>query len=84
MFGKAAISVLVLAAGAMVPMAPSASATAQSVPDCVQYAADEGDASIDIAFQACTQGSLLDCYRVFRDEYGRQLWALESCKLRDQ
>ncbi|GAA4527996.1 hypothetical protein [Amycolatopsis samaneae] len=83
MFGKAAIPVLVLAAGALVPMAPSAAASTQSVPDCVGYAVDEGDAEVDVAFQACTQGSLLDCYRTFRDEYGRQEWALEACKLRD-
>lgn len=83
MFGKVGISALVLAAGALVPMAPSASADTRSVPDCVEYAVDEGGASVDIAFAACTEGSLLDCYRLFRSEYGRQAWALEACKLRD-
>ncbi|MEU3624909.1 hypothetical protein BS329_01645 [Amycolatopsis coloradensis] len=83
MFGKVMVPAFVLAAGAMVPMALSASADTHSVQDCVFHAAYEGTADPDIAVDACRQDSLLDCYRIFREEYGRQQWALEACKLRD-
>ncbi|QWF77195.1 hypothetical protein HUW46_00578 [Amycolatopsis sp. CA-230715] len=83
MVGKVVLPALVMMAGTMVSIAPSASADTRSVPDCVSYAIDEGEADVDIALQACVQSSLLDCYRTFRDDYGRQEWALEACKLRD-
>ncbi|WP_406633787.1 hypothetical protein [Amycolatopsis sp. WGS_07] len=79
----AALALAGLMAAAPVATAASVPVAPRSVPDCVEYAVAEGEADLDIAFPACTQGSLLDCYRIFRDEYGRQAWALEACKLRD-
>ncbi|ONI86963.1 hypothetical protein ALI144C_09960 [Actinosynnema sp. ALI-1.44] len=83
MFGKVVVPALVLAAGALVPSAPSAAADTRAVPDCVDYAVDEGGADVGIAFMACTDDSVLGCYRIFRDQYGRQAWAVEACKARD-
>ncbi|MFE0019441.1 hypothetical protein [Amycolatopsis sp. NPDC059021] len=81
--GGLSVAALVLAGALAAAPAATAAITPRSVPDCVNYAVDEGEADVDIAFQACTQSSLLDCYRIFRDEYGRQEWALEACKQRD-
>lgn len=66
---------------------PSASAapeqkTAPGLEECVTYAVNEGGADPLVAFKACTQDSLTGCYRVFRDKYGTQQWALEACKRR--
>lgn len=68
--------------------APSASAdpthkTAPGLEECVTHAVYEGNADPLVAFEACTKDSLTGCYRVFRDKYGTQQWALEACKLRD-
>ncbi|MFD2469287.1 hypothetical protein [Amycolatopsis silviterrae] len=87
MAGRLAVAALALAgmtAAAPVATAATVPAAPHSVLGCVEYAVTEGEADLDIAFPACSQGSLLDCYRIFRDEYGRQAWALEACKLRGQ
>jgi hypothetical protein len=60
-------------------VAPTASA---SVDDCIDHAV-AFDASEHVAFYACQEESLTGCYRVFRDNYGRQQWALDACKQRN-
>jgi hypothetical protein len=66
---------------APVLIAPMAQAAQTSVDDCVSYAVGNG-ANQHLAAFACHEDSLTGCYRIFRDNYGRQQWALEACRLR--
>ncbi|MFI7115858.1 hypothetical protein [Amycolatopsis sp. NPDC049868] len=76
------LSVAALLLAGTMAAAPVATAAPRSVSDCVDYAVDEGGAAVTIAYKACTDDSILGCYRIFRDHYGRQAWALEACKRR--
>ncbi|WP_158896171.1 hypothetical protein [Amycolatopsis anabasis] len=60
--------------------APPASAT---VDDCVDHAVDAG-ANEHLATYACHEDTLTNCYRIFRDNYGKQQWALQACRKRTQ
>ncbi|MER7078346.1 hypothetical protein SAMN02982929_04106 [Saccharopolyspora kobensis] len=77
----AAAGVLAAALG----FAPAAQATAPvvlaSVDDCIDLAVANGGNEHLAAF-ACHEVNLTDCYRIFRDNYGPQQWALDACKLR--
>lgn len=61
--------------------APAAIAR-EDVEECVSYAMSEADAGILLANLACSAATFLDCYRLFRNEYGPQMWALVACDLR--
>ncbi|RKT83970.1 hypothetical protein SAMN05421805_11256 [Saccharopolyspora antimicrobica] len=81
----AAVGVLAAALG----FAPAAQATSPaavpvvlaSIDDCVDYAVANGGNEHLAAF-ACHEANLTDCYRIFRDNYGPQQWAVDACKLR--
>ncbi|MCK2244885.1 MULTISPECIES: hypothetical protein [unclassified Crossiella] len=60
---------------------PAATAHADAE-ECVSYAMSEADAGILLADLACAAVTFLDCYRIFRIEYGPQLWAITACELR--
>lgn len=71
----AAASVIAPAAQAAAPVAVPV------VDDCIDYAVANGG-NEHLATFACHEINLTDCYRIFRDNYGSQQWALEACKLR--
>lgn len=73
-----AVGAALLVAGVV---APEAVAAPRGFDDCVEIAVGNG-ADWEVARSACGSDSLLGCYRVFRDEYGRQQWALDACKAR--
>ncbi|GAB2796765.1 hypothetical protein [Amycolatopsis magusensis] len=54
---------------------------AASVEDCVERAVAAG-ANEHLAAFACHEDTLTSCYRIFRDNYGIQQWALEACRAR--
>ncbi|MEU7530562.1 hypothetical protein AB0A74_32875 [Saccharothrix sp. NPDC042600] len=64
-------------------VAPHAGAAARDYGDCMDIAVGENDADPWIADDACSSKELTTCYRIFRDEYGRQQWALDACKARN-
>jgi hypothetical protein len=76
------VALALAAAGAWLPQTASATTAPRGFPECMDIAVDNG-ADVWIAHEACTSDSLTACYRVFRDEYGRQQWALDACKARN-
>ncbi|NUT48982.1 MAG: hypothetical protein HOV94_16990 [Saccharothrix sp.] len=80
MFRSVLVGLAMVLAGVVVPQA-AAAAEPRSFADCVGIAVEHG-ADLRIAHDACESDSLTGCYRIFRDEYGRQEWALEACKAR--
>ncbi|CCH31092.1 putative secreted protein [Saccharothrix espanaensis DSM 44229] len=77
-----AVGMALVVAGFLAPQAATASAAPRSFSDCMDIAV-EHDADVWIAHDACESTSITACYRIFRDEYGRQEWALRACKARD-
>ncbi|MFC3452675.1 hypothetical protein [Amycolatopsis speibonae] len=78
MFGGLALASAVV----VVPQAAAATPAARTVADCMDIAVVEHDADPWIAHDACDAAELTTCYRIFRNAYGRQLWALEACRAR--
>ncbi|MBF6510983.1 hypothetical protein IU422_24960 [Nocardia farcinica] len=81
----AALAVLAAALGiapaAQATASEVASATRASIDACIDHAVANG-ANEHLATYACHEVNLTDCYRIFRDNYGSQQWALDACKRR--
>ncbi|XVV06051.1 hypothetical protein ACQPW3_11955 [Actinosynnema sp. CA-248983] len=83
LLAKGVVAFALAAAGFAVPQVASADTPVRSFSDCMDIAVGENDADPWIARDACDSDSLTTCYRIFRNEYGRQAWALEACQARD-
>ncbi|WP_147455065.1 hypothetical protein [Saccharothrix australiensis] len=75
------MGIALVVAGALLPQAASAATTPRGFGDCMDIAV-ENDADVWVAHHACDSDSLVTCYRIFRDAYGRQEWALRACRTR--
>ncbi|GAA2781340.1 hypothetical protein [Saccharopolyspora taberi] len=78
---KSVSRVLVSAAVLLAPLAVAPTAQAD-VDDCVAHAVVNGG-NEHLAAYACHEETLTGCYRIFRDNYGPQQWALEACQRRN-
>lgn len=83
MFGKAVVSAVILAAGALVPMASTASANTQGFGDCMDYAVAEHDIEPWLAHDACGADTFRECYWILRKEYVPAMIAVTACRIAD-
>ncbi|XVS62216.1 hypothetical protein ACQPYE_28635 [Actinosynnema sp. CA-299493] len=79
---KVLVTALLLGAGVLTSGPATAAPAPRDFGDCMDIAVDEHDADPWIAHDACGATELTTCYRIFRDAYGRQPWALEACRAR--
>ncbi|WHT18271.1 hypothetical protein N8J89_35025 [Crossiella sp. CA-258035] len=76
------VATVIIAAALGAALAGPAAAAPADAEECVAYAVAEEDAGYLLADLACSAATLMQCYRLFRAEYGPQLWALTACSMR--
>ncbi|MGW0516322.1 hypothetical protein [Crossiella sp. NPDC003009] len=76
------VATVIIAAVLGAALASPAAAVPADAEECVAYAVSEADAGFLLADLACSAATLMECYQLFRAEYGPQLWALTACAMR--